>query len=82
MAYISASSITAPRSEPLVRRIHHLVDRVDLVGLVLFAFGFGLLLVPFSLAAGAEGGYKNRESTVSLAAMPHVRFRFRSGLTW
>jgi hypothetical protein len=35
---------------------------VDLVGLLLLAFGLGLLLVPFSLAAGAENGYKNRKS--------------------
>lgn len=51
------------KSEPLARRVLQLVRRIDLAGLIIFAFGFGLLLVPFSLAAGAQGGYRNRKYT-------------------
>jgi hypothetical protein len=36
--------------------------QVDIIGLLLLAFGLGCFLVPFSLAANAEGGYANRES--------------------
>ncbi|PWN38762.1 MFS general substrate transporter [Ceraceosorus guamensis] len=43
---------------------------MDLVGLLLFAFGFGLLLLPFSLAKGAQGGWSNP----SMIAMVVVGF--------
>jgi hypothetical protein len=35
--------------------------QVDVIGLLLLAFGLGCFLVPFSLAANADGGYANRE---------------------
>lgn len=36
--------------------------QVDVIGLLLLAFGLGCFLVPFSLAANADGGYSNRQS--------------------
>lgn len=36
--------------------------QVDIIGLLLLAFGLGCFLVPFSLAANADGGYSNRAS--------------------
>lgn len=35
--------------------------QIDIIGLLLLAFGLGCFLVPFSLAANAEGGYANRK---------------------
>lgn len=34
---------------------------IDIPGLILLAFALGCFLIPFSLAAGAEGGYANRK---------------------
>lgn len=34
---------------------------IDVFGLVLLAFALGCFLVPFSLAANADGGYRNRK---------------------
>jgi hypothetical protein len=42
--------------------------RIDGFGLILLGFAFSLILLPFSLAAGADHGYKNREFRVGLAA--------------
>ena len=38
--------------------------RVDVVGLVLLGFSFGLILVPVTLQASMEGGYANSTSSV------------------
>jgi hypothetical protein len=38
--------------------------RIDGFGLILLGFAFSLILLPFSLAAGADHGYKNREFRV------------------
>ena len=38
---------------------------IDGLGLVLLAFAWCLILLPFSLEAGAEKGWKNRESARS-----------------
>jgi hypothetical protein len=37
--------------------------RTDVIGLILLAFSFGLLLVPATIATTMEGGYSNRESS-------------------
>ena len=36
---------------------------IDIIGLIVLAFALGCFLVPFSLAANADGGYRNREYT-------------------
>jgi hypothetical protein len=36
--------------------------RVDVIGLILLAFSFGLILVPVTLSASMEGGYSNSTS--------------------
>lgn len=43
--------------------------RTDVIGLILLAVSFGLLLVPATIATTMVGGYSNRMSTlVSLGA--------------
>lgn len=42
------------------RTLIELFWQVDVPGLILLGFALGLFLVPFSLAAGAEGGFANR----------------------
>lgn len=57
-----ALSGSSPR-KPIVATLIGLFWQIDVVGLLLLAFGLGCFLVPFSLAAGADGGYSNRMST-------------------
>jgi MFS family permease len=37
-----------------------LLDEIDIIGLLLLAMGFALILLPFSLARDADGGWLNR----------------------
>ncbi|KAK5050405.1 hypothetical protein LTR84_003686 [Exophiala bonariae] len=37
-----------------------LLDEIDIIGLLLLALGFALILLPFSLARDADGGWSNR----------------------
>lgn len=37
------------------------LDKMDAFGLLLLTFGWCLMLLPFTLSAGAKGGYNNRE---------------------
>lgn len=46
--------------KPVLAILQGLFWQIDVLGLVLLAFGLGCFLVPFSLAAGADGGYSNR----------------------
>lgn len=39
--------------------ILRLIIEADILGLLLIGFGFAILLLPFSLQSGAEGGWKN-----------------------
>lgn len=39
--------------------------RTDLIGLILLASAFGLLLVPATISTRLEGGYSNRKSTLT-----------------
>ena len=47
---------------PVFAILSGLFWQIDVPGLLLLAFGLGCFLVPFSLAAGADGGYSNRKS--------------------
>jgi MFS family permease len=58
----SVDETFAAPSGTFAHRVYHVIHRIDLAGLLLFSLGFGLLLVPFSLATGADGGYSNRKS--------------------
>jgi hypothetical protein len=44
--------------------------QVDVIGLLLLAFGLGCFLIPFSLAANADGGYANRERAWDISVVP------------
>ncbi len=44
---------------PLKTRAYQVFEEMDTIGLLLLGFGFSLLLLPFSLSAYANDGYKN-----------------------
>ncbi|GAA5842134.1 hypothetical protein JCM11251_006535 [Rhodosporidiobolus azoricus] len=46
------------------------IDECDFVGLILLGFGWALLLLPFSLYGGADGGFSNRSLIAMLAIGP------------
>lgn len=45
--------------KPFGARAYQVFEEMDTVGLLLLGFGFSLLLLPFSLSAYANDGYKN-----------------------
>lgn len=44
---------------PIYRQILQVANELDTVGLILMGFGWSLLLLPFSLAPQAKGGWNN-----------------------
>lgn len=42
------------------------LDKMDAFGLLILTFAWCLMLLPFTLSAGADNGYKNRKSKCSL----------------
>lgn len=63
-AQMATEQMNAPKA-PIKTRAVQIFHEMDTVGLLLLAFGWSLLLLPFSLAGGADHGYANR----SLIAM-------------
>lgn len=49
----------AKDQEPWLQALKRYAVEIDAIGLILLGFGWSLLLLPFSLRAGAEGGWRN-----------------------
>jgi hypothetical protein len=47
--------------KPFVRAAMEYLDKMDAFGLLLLTFAWCLMLLPFTLSASADNGYKNRE---------------------
>ena len=47
--------------KPFFRAALEYLDKMDAFGLLLLTFGWCLMLLPFTLSAGAKGGYDNRK---------------------
>lgn len=45
--------------KPFIRAAMEYLDKMDAFGLLLLTFGWCLMLLPFTLSAGAKGGYNN-----------------------
>ncbi|GAA5903733.1 hypothetical protein JCM5296_002132 [Sporobolomyces johnsonii] len=65
--YVDASCIAQPAEKTLWQKVVQVYEEVDTIGLILLGFGWSLLLLPFSLYGGAEGGFHNRSLIAMLA---------------
>ena len=54
----TVEAVVEPK-KPLKARAYQVFEEMDTIGLLLLGFGFSLLLLPFSLSAYANDGYKN-----------------------
>lgn len=56
--------------------IWNFIIRADIFGLIILAFGFCLLLLPFSLQKGSQGGWKNPSMIAMLVVGPVLILAF------
>ncbi|GAA5927334.1 hypothetical protein JCM10213_003443 [Rhodosporidiobolus nylandii] len=57
----------AAQNKTVLQRMYQVYNEVDSIGLLLLGFGWSLLLLPFSLYGGADGGFHNRSLIAMLA---------------
>ncbi|GAA6044621.1 hypothetical protein JCM8097_003410 [Rhodosporidiobolus ruineniae] len=55
------------QEKTFMQKVKTVYEEVDTIGLILLGFGWSLLLLPFSLYGGADGGFKNRSLIAMLA---------------
>ncbi|GAA5868813.1 hypothetical protein JCM1840_005127 [Sporobolomyces johnsonii] len=64
---VDASCTVQPSEKTLSQKVVQVYEEVDTIGLILLGFGWSLLLLPFSLYGGADGGFHNRSLIAMLA---------------